>query len=135
MIFRFNAGLQFWPGDGNFSLDMYFGVGLGTYNIRGNYLNWVDNNGNAQLGWTSYSDSGIRFNAATGIKFGFGMDEKLDLRIKINGGLFEFGKLEHPTVNSFFLTILFITNLNRVPDWTGMIKLGNISVALLQTAP
>ncbi len=33
------------------------------------------------------------------------MDEKLDLRIKINGGLFEFGKLEHPTVNSFFLTI------------------------------
>lgn len=73
MIFRFNLGFQFWPGDGNFSLDMYFGVGLGTYNIQGNYLNYVDNNGNPQLGWTSYNDTGIRFNAATGIKFGFGM--------------------------------------------------------------
>lgn len=74
LIFRFNMGFQFWPGDGNFSLDMYFGVGLSTFNLRGQYIDsYVDNQGNAQSRWASYTDSGIRFNAATGIKFGFGM--------------------------------------------------------------
>jgi hypothetical protein len=74
MIFRFNLGFQFWPGDNNFSLDMYFGVGLGTYNIHGQYMDaYVDDQGYTQVGWRSYNDTGIRFNAATGIKFGFGM--------------------------------------------------------------
>lgn len=74
MIFRFNLGFQFWPGDGNFSLDMYFGVGLGTYNIHGKDLeNYIDDQGYTQTRWSSYTDSGLRFNAATGIKFGFGM--------------------------------------------------------------
>jgi hypothetical protein len=73
-IFRFNMGFQFWPGDGNFSLDMYFGVGLGTFNIHGQrYDNYVNDQGYVETKWTPYSDNGIRFNAATGIKFGFGM--------------------------------------------------------------
>lgn len=74
MIFRFNMGFQFWPGDGNFCIDMYLGVGLSTFNIRGNYLeNYIDDQGYAQTRWQSYTDSGIRFNVATGLKFGFGM--------------------------------------------------------------
>lgn len=74
MMFRFNMGFQFWPGNGNFSLDMFFGVGLSTFNIKGQYIdNYVDNQGNVQSNWRSYTDSGIRFNAATGIRFGFGM--------------------------------------------------------------
>ncbi len=74
MIYRFNLGLQFWPGDGNFSIDMYFGVGLSTYNLKGNrYFNTVTNEGNVQTQWDTYRDNGIRLNVATGLKFGFGM--------------------------------------------------------------
>ncbi len=74
MIFRFNMGFQFWPGDGNFSIDMYFGVGLGMFNLQGNYLdNYIDDQGNVQYRWSSYGDSGVRINLATGLKFGFGM--------------------------------------------------------------
>lgn len=73
-IFRFNMGFQFWPGDGNFSIDMYFGVGLSTFTIRDQYLdNYIDNNGYVQTQWSKNTDTGIRLNAATGIKFGFGM--------------------------------------------------------------
>jgi hypothetical protein len=73
-IFRFNMGLQFWPGDGNFSIDMYFGVGLGTFTIKEQYLDsYVDDQGFVQTKWSSSTDTGIRLNAATGIKFGFGM--------------------------------------------------------------
>lgn len=74
MIFRFNMGFQFWPGDGNFSIDMYFGVGLGTFRINGSYMeNYIDDQGNVQYRWGHYGDSGIRINLATGLKFGFGM--------------------------------------------------------------
>lgn len=74
LILRFNMGFQFWPGNGNFSLDMFFGVGLSTYNINGRYVNtYVDDQGFVQSAWSSYTDTGIRFNAATGIRFGFGM--------------------------------------------------------------
>ncbi|TSJ41975.1 hypothetical protein [Fluviicola chungangensis] len=74
MIFRFNMGFQFWPGDGNFSIDMYFGVGLSTFHIQGQSLDsYVDDQGYTQTRWSSFSDTGIRFNAATGLKFGFGM--------------------------------------------------------------
>ncbi len=74
LIFRFNMGLQFWPGDGNFSIDMYFGVGLGTFDINNKYMdNYVDDQGNVQSRWVATSNTGVRLNAATGIKFGFGM--------------------------------------------------------------
>ena len=73
-MFRFNMGFQFWPGDGNFSIDMYFGVGLSTFTIKDQYLdNYVDSNGYVQSQWASNTDTGIRLNAATGLKFGFGM--------------------------------------------------------------
>ncbi len=73
-IFRFNMGFQFWPGDGNFSVDMYFGVGLSTFTIKDQYVDsYVDNQGYVQSQWTSTSDTGIRMNVATGLKFGFGM--------------------------------------------------------------
>lgn len=73
MIFRFNMGLQFWPGDGNFSLDMFFGVGLGTFDIKGQRINTYDpGSGVWMTRWETYRDNGIRFNVATGIKFGFG---------------------------------------------------------------
>ncbi|MNU88538.1 hypothetical protein D3C71_783500 [compost metagenome] len=73
MIFRFNMGLQFWPGNGHFSLDMYFGVGLGTFDIKGQRINSYDaGSGNWMTRWETYRDNGIRFNAVTGIKFGFG---------------------------------------------------------------
>lgn len=74
LIFRFNMGFQFWPGDGNFSIDMYFGVGLGTFDINDKYVdNYVDDQGNVQSSWVATSNTGVRLNAATGIKFGFGM--------------------------------------------------------------
>lgn len=74
MIFRFNMGLQFWPGNGNFSLDMFFGVGLGTFDIKGQRINTYDNGSGVWMTrWETYRDNGIRFNAITGIKFGFGM--------------------------------------------------------------
>jgi hypothetical protein len=74
LIFRFNMGFQFWPGDGNFSIDMYFGVGLGTFDINDKYVdNYVDDQGNVQSTWVATSNTGVRLNAATGIKFGFGM--------------------------------------------------------------
>lgn len=74
LIFRFNMGFQFWPGDGNFSIDMYFGVGLGTFDINDKYMdNYVDDQGNVQSRWVGTSNNGVRLNAATGIKFGFGM--------------------------------------------------------------
>lgn len=73
MIFRFNMGLQFWPGDGNFSLDMFFGIGLGTYEIKGQRVESYDaGSGVWATRWVGYQDNGIRFNVATGIKFGFG---------------------------------------------------------------
>lgn len=73
-MFRFNMGFQFWPGDGNFSIDMYFGVGLSTFTIKDQYVDsYVDNQGYVQSQWVSTSDTGIRLNAATGLKFGFGM--------------------------------------------------------------
>ncbi|WP_343605604.1 hypothetical protein [Fluviicola sp.] len=74
-IFRFNMGLQFWPGDGNFCLDMYFGVGLGTFNITGQSVGTYENppgSGNVSPRWETYRDNGIRINAITGIKLGFG---------------------------------------------------------------
>lgn len=74
-IFRFNMGLQFWPGDGNFSIDMFFGLGLGTFDIKGQHVGTVESpsgSGNFVSQWETYRDSGIRINAATGIKFGFG---------------------------------------------------------------
>lgn len=74
MIFRFNMGFQFWPGDGNFSIDMFFGVGLSTFNIKDQYIdNYVDDQGYVQSKWSSSSNNGVRLNAATGVKFGFGM--------------------------------------------------------------
>ncbi|MNJ86271.1 hypothetical protein D3C87_37620 [compost metagenome] len=74
MMFRFNMGFQFWPGNGNFSLDMFFGVGLSTFNIKGQQsYSYIDDQGIVQSYWTSYSDTGIRFNLATGVRFGFGM--------------------------------------------------------------
>lgn len=74
MIFRFNMGFQFWPGDGHFSIDMYFGVGLGTFTIKNQYIdNYIDDQGYVQSRWATSTDTGIRLNAATGIKFGFGM--------------------------------------------------------------
>lgn len=74
LIFRFNMGFQFWPGDGNFSIDMYFGVGLGAFDINDKYMdNYVDDQGNVQSRWVATSNTGVRLNAATGIKFGFGM--------------------------------------------------------------
>lgn len=76
MIFRFNLGFQFWPGDNNFSLDMYFGVGLGTFDIKGQYIETYEvtpGSGNWQTRWDTYKDNGLRFNAITGIKLGFGM--------------------------------------------------------------
>ncbi|MDR0802502.1 hypothetical protein [Fluviicola sp.] len=74
-IFRFNMGLQFWPGDGKFSIDMYFGLGLGTFNIKGQRVGEYENppgSGNVVPRWETYRDNGIRINAITGIKFGFG---------------------------------------------------------------
>lgn len=74
-IFRFNMGLQFWPGDGNFSIDMYFGLGLGTFDIKGQRIGAYENppgSGNIVQRWETYRDNGIRINAITGIKFGFG---------------------------------------------------------------
>lgn len=74
LILRFNMGFQFWPGNGHFSLDMFFGVGLSTYNIKGQNVNsFVNDQGMVESSWSSYSDTGIRFNAATGVRFGFGM--------------------------------------------------------------
>jgi hypothetical protein len=75
LIFRFNMGIQFWPKAANFVLDMYFGVGLSTFNIRGKnieYSNIPDANGFNQTYWDSYRDNGVRFNAITGLRLGFG---------------------------------------------------------------
>lgn len=75
LFFRFNMGIQFWPKDANFIIDMYFGVGMSTYNIRGNEIDFSGNydvNGNPIQIWHSYSDNGVRFNAVTGVRFGFG---------------------------------------------------------------
>ncbi|MGV3611822.1 MAG: hypothetical protein ACO1N0_12780 [Fluviicola sp.] len=73
-MFRFNMGFQFWPGDGNFSIDMYFGVGLSTFTIKDRLVdNYVDNQGYVQSQWVTNTDTGVRLNVATGLKFGFGM--------------------------------------------------------------
>lgn len=75
-IFRFNMGLQFWPGDGDFCIDMFFGVGLGTFAIKGNDIIYTEDpvgSGNVTYEWKSNRDTGVRFNAVTGIRFGFGM--------------------------------------------------------------
>lgn len=74
-VFRFNFGLQFWPKGGKFSIDMYFGIGLGTFNIKGQQVvsEYNSTTMNYDTRWDTYRDNGVRFNAATGIKFGFGM--------------------------------------------------------------
>lgn len=74
MVFRFNMGIQFWPRNSNFVLDMYFGVGLGTFSINGKYVHShydpVDYEYKTE--WIPYRDSGVRFNIATGLRLGFG---------------------------------------------------------------
>jgi len=73
-MFRFNMGFQFWPGDGNFSIDMYFGVGLSMFTIKDRFVdNYIDGQGYVQSQWATNTDTGVRINIATGLKFGFGM--------------------------------------------------------------
>jgi hypothetical protein len=74
-IFRFNFGLQFWPRGGKFSIDMFFGIGLGTFNVKGQQIisEYNSTTMDYDTRWDTYRDNGVRLNAATGIKFGFGM--------------------------------------------------------------
>ncbi|AEA42207.1 hypothetical protein [Fluviicola taffensis] len=74
-IFRFNFGLQFWPKGGKFSIDMFFGIGLSTFNLKDHQAigEYDPVTMDYTTKWVETTDKGVRFNAATGIKFGFGM--------------------------------------------------------------
>jgi hypothetical protein len=74
LTFRFLLGLQFWPKDANFSLDVFWGLGLTSYTIRGKeYEYLLDPNGYTSTPyWNSYRDNGVMFNFTTGLKLGFG---------------------------------------------------------------
>lgn len=77
-MFRFNTGYQFWPTD-HFSIDVYFGVGLGMRTdlekyITYNYSDPNDPNSTGTYSWATSKGTGARLNSTIGVKFGLGAD-------------------------------------------------------------
>jgi hypothetical protein len=69
--FFFNVGYQTWMSN-TFSLDFYFGVGIGHYSSRDYYAESIFNGNDWEYRWQETVSSGARYVLNAGVKVGIG---------------------------------------------------------------